>query len=241
LDHGLQGVEVGESDVLAIDHQKSFLVEAGEEAADGFDGQTQVVADLVAGHAEVEIGGAQAALLQAVGEAEQEGGQAVLGALLAQQEQHLGLLGDLLAEEAVHLVLKGGDGDAEFLEAGKGHLADGGGLQDLGGAAMGIMLDGVQADDFTRQMKAQHLFPTFRAGGKGLDGAGLDDEEGAEAVAAMKKIVSTVQGAAAADDGVQAFHVLGGQPQGQAEGGEIAIPAGDPYGLEGYHLVFVHR
>ena len=152
----------------------------------------------------------EAALLQALGEAEQKGGEAILGAFLAQQEQHLGLLSDLLAEEAVHLVLKGGDGDAEFLEAGTGHLAEGGGLQDLGGAAMGIFLDGVQADDFTGQMETQHLFPSFRAGGKGLDGAGLDDEEGAEAVAVLKKVVPTVQGAVATDDGVQTFNVLGG-------------------------------
>ena len=75
---------------------------------------------------------------------------------------------------------------------------------------MGIFLDGVQADDFTGQMETQHLFPSFRTGGKGLDGAGLDDEEGAETISALKKIVPTVQGAVAADYGVQALHVLGG-------------------------------
>jgi hypothetical protein len=59
-------------------------------------------------------------------------------------------------------------------------------------------------------VEPQHLFPTFRAGGIGLDGAGLDDEEGAEAVAVLKKVVPTVQGAVATDDGVQTFNVLGG-------------------------------
>ena len=44
-------------DVLAIDPQQTFVLEAGEQAADGLQRQAQVIADIASRHAEVELSG----------------------------------------------------------------------------------------------------------------------------------------------------------------------------------------
>ena len=154
--------------------------------------------------------------MQALREAEQKGGQALFGALLAEQQQHVGILTDLLAEQAVHLVLQAGDGRGEFLESGEGDLADRGGFQDLGRADMHLLVNGVQADDLARQMKTQHLFAAFRAGRKGLDGAGLDDDRASGNGRRAKQEIATVQRTVRLDDVVETLHVLWGQTHRQA-------------------------
>jgi len=88
--------------------------------------------------------------VQSDGEAEQEGGQPLLGGALAQEGHQAGVVTDLAAEQPEHLVLQVGDGGGEFLQLVEGDLADGGGLERLGGTDVLAQLDAVEADHLAR-------------------------------------------------------------------------------------------
>ena len=56
-----QAFTVHQLDMFAVDPQQAFILEAGKQTADGFQGQPQVVADIAARHAEVELAGGESA------------------------------------------------------------------------------------------------------------------------------------------------------------------------------------
>jgi hypothetical protein len=98
----------------------------------------------------------------------------------------------------------------------------------LGGAGVGLVVDGVEADDLPGQVEAEHLLAALLVGGVGLDRAGLDHVEGAEAVSAAEQVSRRGAGAGALDDVVQPLHVLRGEAHRETERGEGAVLARDP-------------
>ena len=55
-----QALTVDQFDMFAVDTQQTFILEAGKQTADSFQGQSQVVADIATRHAEVELIGRKA-------------------------------------------------------------------------------------------------------------------------------------------------------------------------------------
>ena len=62
-----QAVTVDQFDMFAVDPQQAFILEAGKQTADGFQGQSQVVADIATRHAEVELIGGKPSPYKAIG------------------------------------------------------------------------------------------------------------------------------------------------------------------------------
>ena len=56
-----QSITVEQFNVFAVDTQQTFILEAGKQAADGFQRQPKIVADIAARHAEVKLIGRKAA------------------------------------------------------------------------------------------------------------------------------------------------------------------------------------
>jgi len=234
--YGFHCAQVEELYVLAIDLQESFVLEPREQSADRFDGQSEIIADLVPGHAEIKVRGAQTAFAQAPGHTQEECGKPLLGALFPEQEEHLGVVTDLFAKQPVHLLLEGRNTAAQLHETGKGNLANRGSLQDSRRTSVYLFLDGIEADELAREVKSEHLLAALLAGGEGLYRAGLDDIEGAKPLAVAKQIITPMQGARTLDDAVQPLDVVRIQAHRKAKRGEGAVLAGNPYGLERYDL-----
>src|SRR6186713_2659203 len=79
-EHALDAGDVEDADVLLLHVDQALGLELGEQAAHGFELQTEVAAELLARHAQVEVGGRVAAAQEAPRQVEQEGGEALLGA-----------------------------------------------------------------------------------------------------------------------------------------------------------------
>src|SRR5690242_18367072 len=75
--HGAQARRVQDADVLLLHGDELVRLEAREEPAHGLERKSQVAPDLVARHAQVELVGRVAAGYEALGEVQEEGGEAL--------------------------------------------------------------------------------------------------------------------------------------------------------------------
>ena len=74
--------------------------------------------------------------------------------------------------------------------------------------------NGIQADEFTREMKSQNLLATVLAGGIGFNGTGFHDIEALKLIAFPKKVIAAMQRPIPFDDLVESVHVIGIEPHG---------------------------
>ncbi len=100
---GAQLDRVEDVHFLAFGFEQFVLLEAGEHAGHGFHRQAQVVADFVARHAQAELVGREATGTEARRQVDQEGGDALVGGFLRQQQHHLLIVADLAAHHAHQL------------------------------------------------------------------------------------------------------------------------------------------
>src|SRR6185295_8771751 len=94
-EHALEAGDVEDAHVLLLHADQPGILELREQAADGLELQAEVAAELLARHAQVEVGGRIAAAQEALGQVEQEGGEALLGAHRAEQQHHAVVAHDL--------------------------------------------------------------------------------------------------------------------------------------------------
>ena len=86
--------------------EQAVGLELRKRAADGFQLEPQVAADLLAAHAQHDGRCGEATRLQPGRQVEQEGRQALLGVHAAQQQHHAVRTHDLAAQRAVQLLLQ---------------------------------------------------------------------------------------------------------------------------------------
>ncbi len=86
-------------------------------------------------------------------------------------------------------------------------------------------MNGVEADDFARQMKAEHLFLTLMVDHVALETAGAHGGDGTEFVAGPEQVLAGLDGAGAVNDLLEALGFVGGQSAGQTELTERASAA----------------
>ncbi|MNQ60217.1 hypothetical protein D3C85_744890 [compost metagenome] len=193
---------------LAFGGEQLALLEAGEDPGHGFHRQAQVVADLVARHGQAELVGREAARAKARREVDQEGGDALVGGLLGEQQHHLLVVADFPAHDAHQLPAQLRQLDREFVQALERDLAHRGGFQGLGGDRVELGVHAGEADQLAGQVEAGDLFFAGVGDGEGLEGAGAHGENRAEGIALAEQEFTLLQGTAALDDLVQRVHVF---------------------------------
>ena len=84
-DDGAQALGVEDADVLLVDLDEAVMGEAREHAAYGLELEAEVGADFGARHAQHELAAGVAAVFEALGERQEEGGKTLLGVHGAEQ------------------------------------------------------------------------------------------------------------------------------------------------------------
>ena len=143
----IEFLEFVDMDMLAIGGEEFFFLKAGKHATYRFHSQAQVVADIVARHAEHKFMGGVAAQCKPVGQVTEKGGDAFIRCGSAQQRNEPLLVIKLLAHDTQQLALQAGCVIKDIIEAGEGDFTHAAGLQYSRGAFVKAGLNGVQADD----------------------------------------------------------------------------------------------
>src|SRR5688572_24349065 len=78
-EHALEAGDVEDAHVLLLHVDQALGLELREQAAHGLELEAEVAAELLARHAQVEVGGRVAAAHEALGQVDEEGGEALLG------------------------------------------------------------------------------------------------------------------------------------------------------------------
>ena len=157
---------------LAFRADQAVLLEAGEDPRHGFHGQAEIVADLVTRHGQAELLGGEATGTEARRQVDQEGGDALVGSLLRQQQHHLLVIADFPAHQAHQLTAQLRRLLGQFVQALEGNLADRGGFQGLGGYRIGLGIHPGQADQLAGQVEAGDLLFAGIGDAEGFQGAG---------------------------------------------------------------------
>ena len=195
-----QPVSVGQQDVVGFWQGDAVVgAEAGEDAADGFDGEAEIVGDFAAGHWQMDFGLAVVARVAGIGAGEQEAGDAFARGFAAEQ-QHLFLGGDeFVAGGLQQLGFEGWEIVHQGVEFGAGKAAEADRFDRLGGEGVGFG-DG-EAEKMARAGEAGDLQPTVRQELVELGGAGGDVEEIGRVVAFLDENLAFFDGAMDGDGG----------------------------------------
>jgi hypothetical protein len=207
---------VEQRDFALVDLQPALLLEARQQAADAFDGQPQVVADVLARHAQLERHRRIAARRVARRQVDQEYRKPLLGTHVPQQEHHVLLARDLLAHDAVEVAQQRRHVAEQFLQPRERDLAYLAVFQRHRVAVVPVAADRVHPQQLAGHLEAGDL----RFAG-GIDLVGLEVAEAhrvqvAERLAHLVQPFVALEAAAAADDLVEPVDIGVLQPHRQA-------------------------
>ena len=134
--------------------------------------------------------------MQALGQVEQEGGQALFGAHAAQQQHHAMVAHDLAAHDLVELVLQVGELTRELLQLAIGDHADLRVLECNGVAGVAVCADAIEAQQLACHLKARDLVATVFRRDAGFEKTRAHRVNRFERVARVKEGVSALDGLA---------------------------------------------
>src|SRR5512141_3100713 len=106
--HGLERSDVMDSDVFLLHRDEPIGLEAREQPTDRLERKSEVAADLVARHPQMDRARREPACKEALGQVQQECGQPLLGAHRAEQHHHALVADQLAAHYLVELALQVG-------------------------------------------------------------------------------------------------------------------------------------
>src|SRR6185503_2801225 len=104
--HAPEGHEVDDADLLLSHFEHAALVESREQPAHGLDLEAKIAPDLVAGHAQDEVGARIAATQVALGQVDQERGEPLLRAHRSKQQHYPVIAYDFAREHQVQAALQ---------------------------------------------------------------------------------------------------------------------------------------
>ncbi len=162
-----------------------------------------------------------------MGQIQEKCPDSLLGRLLAQQHLNLLVFANFAAQQAVHVGLQVVYPTGQHLDLIVGYFADGSGLEGLGGAHMAHAVDGIEAEDFTRQIEADDVFLAFLIDAVSLDGPGPYRVERGKRIAGLENDLVTVERLGPLDGLVHLIHFFDGEGIGQTQRVETAFLAGD--------------
>src|SRR3989344_1641133 len=203
-----------------------FFLETGEQPADGFERESEVIAQVLARHAELEQRAALAQAFVPARETEQAGSQPLLGAHAPEHHQQTLVLDDLAAHDAEQLVLETRHFLRQILKGAIRYLAHLGRLQRLGAARVPIGVDGIHTKQLARQMESRDLHAAVFHPARGLERANTHGIKRFERIAEAVQLLALAQRAAAADDVVEGLEIGVAPPQRQAQLTQATIFAG---------------
>ncbi len=185
----------------------------------------EVGADLVAGHAQVELGGRETPRREALGHVEQEGRQPFLGAHRAEQHHHAVVAHDLAAHDLVELVLQALHLAGELLEPAEGDHADLAVFKGDGVARVVPGADAVQAQHFAGHLEAGDLVAPVLKDHVGLEGPGADRVDRLEGVApeAVEVLLALDLASGPPTSSSSRSTSLGSRPKRQAQLPQVAL------------------
>lgn len=106
LDHSREAGAVEEFNALSVRLEQILFLKLAEKPADRLDSQAEIVSDFASRHAQLELRSRKPALLEAHGNAEEEGRKPLIRVEPAQKREHLVFVSDLLAEQTVYMMLE---------------------------------------------------------------------------------------------------------------------------------------
>ena len=217
--------DVEDLDATAGHRDHAVVLQAGEAAADGFQGEAEKARDVLATHRQLEqtIGLADVAITLA--ETVQKQRDALVR-LAADEDAEMVLVAiDALADHTEQLLLQAGYLPGDLGQKVVGHLADGGGGQRNAFATMMAAAERIEADELARQVEAEHLFFAVLADADRLERAIAGDEDRGQRIAKTEQAFAAGHGPTTLDDLVEPLQLFRADAAGQADLADGAVGA----------------
>lgn len=217
--------DIDDFDATAGDRDDAVVLQAGEAAAHGFQRKPEETRDVLATHRQLELAVGLADDAIAFAEAVEEQGDALVGLTADEDAEMVLVAAHALADHAQQLLLQARDLRGDGRQLVVRHFADVGGGERDAFAAVFAGAQRVEADQFARQMEAEHLFLAILADADRLECAVAGDEDRGQRVAEVEQALAAGDGAAALDDLVEPLQLVRANPAGQAQLADGAVGA----------------
>src|SRR5688572_10734646 len=224
-EHALEAGDVEDAHVFLLDVDQARGLELGEQAADGLELQAEIAAQLLARHAQVEVRRRVAAAHEPLGEAEQEGGEALLGAHRAQQQHDAVVAYDFARQHRVQAALQRRHFLRHLLDQRVGEHADLAVLQRDRGAVVAARAQAVEADQLAAHEEAGDLLAALAVEHARLEEAAADRVHRVELRAAVEQHLAALHAPAGIHDVLDALEVFHAQRSRQAQLAQVAARA----------------
>ncbi len=204
----MQSRYINDSHASATHRDDTFLVQATEAAAHRFQRQAEVARDLVTAHRQVEFITGLADTPIALTQILQEQGNALASLAARQHIQMILVAITALAHHAKQLHLQARQLRGNTGKISERQFADARIPKRDGFAAVITSANGIQPEQFTRQMEAEHMFITRFADTDCLECPFAGDEHRLQYVADTEQPITRLQRSTALDYGFKLFQVI---------------------------------
>ena len=203
----LQFRGVGDLHQPAVHGDHAVLLQAGEPAAYRLQRKAEESRDVLAAHRQLEGVRGRADRPVTLGKPVQEQRDALVGLPAHEDLAVVGIAVDAMPDDPQQLLLQARHLRGDVGQVGERNLADVGGGQRHGFAAMAAVAKRIEPDEFAGQVETEDLLLPVLAGTDGLEGAVARDVHRLHRIAGAKQALATFHRAATADDVVQARQI----------------------------------
>ncbi len=226
IGQAFQAMHIQYVNAAPFDVDQAIRLKAGEHSTHGFHRQAQIIGDIASGHAEVEFSGGQAPKLEATGKTQQQRGESLFSAFLAQQKQQLLVLNDLPREQPHQLTPQTRNLITQLIEPIKRQLTNAGGFQRSDRAIVNLIGNGIQANQFAGKMKPRDLFRAVGSDGVAFNRTGPNGVNRFQRFPLMKQGMPSGKRSFSLDNIFQSSHLFLIDTVGKAKFTKAAVTTG---------------
>ena len=197
--------------------------EAREHAAHGLELEAEVGADFGTRHAQHELAAGVAAVFEALGERQEEGGKTLLGVHGAEQQHHAVLAHDFAREQLLEVLAHRLDRGRRLFDAVEGEDADLRVLERDDVAGVDVARNAIKADHLAGHEEVGDLLATVAAHDGALQEAEANHIEIVKVVAGTVERLAATDAAAGGDKLLHRLHILERKAERHADLSQVAV------------------